>query len=149
MGGVERGPHGQQPRRPAAPRRPAGRRRRRPRWPRRSPATAASARDRPAKGRGGTVNRLVVIEPKERRGAAFPLGAEITVGRDPACTITIDGDTFVSSLHLRIYDVDGQAMVEDLGSTNGSFHNGDRLVGAHLLHPGDRIQVGYTVLEAQ
>jgi FHA domain len=106
-------------------------------------------RDRPAKGRGGLVNRLVVIEPKARRGAAFPLGAEITVGRDPACTITIDGDTFVSTLHLRIYQVDGQAMVEDMGSTNGSFHNGDRLNGAHLLHPGDRIQVGYTVLEAQ
>ena len=106
-------------------------------------------RDRPAKGRGGLVNRLVVIEPKARRGAAFPLGTEITVGRDPACTITIDGDTFVSTLHLRIYQVDGQAMVEDMGSTNGSFHNGDRLNGAHLLHPGDRIQVGYTVLEAQ
>ena len=105
--------------------------------------------DRPAKGRGGQVNRLVVIEPKARRGAVFPLGAEITVGRDPASTITIDGDTFVSSLHLRIYEVDGQAMVEDLGSTNGSFHNGARLNGAHLLHPGDRIQVGYTVLEAQ
>lgn len=105
--------------------------------------------ERPAKGRGGTVARLVVVEPKERRGAAFPLGAEITVGRDPSSTITIDGDTFVSSTHLRIYDADGQAMVEDLGSTNGSFHNGNRLIGARLLHPGDRIQVGYTVLEAQ
>ena len=40
-------------------------------------------------------------------------------------------------------------MVEDLGSTNGSFHNGNRLSGARLLHPGDRVQVGYTVLEAQ
>ncbi len=106
-------------------------------------------RDRPTKGRGGRVNRLVIIEPKARRGATFPLGAEITVGRDPASTITIDGDTFVSALHLRIYDADGQAMVEDLGSTNGSFHNGSPLVGVHLLHPGDRIQVGYTVLEAQ
>jgi hypothetical protein len=106
-------------------------------------------RDRPAKGRGGRVNRLVIIEPKARRGATFPLGAEITVGRDPASTITIDGDTFVSSLHLRIYEVEGQALVEDMGSTNGSFHNGARLTGAHLLHPGDRIQVGYTVLEAQ
>jgi pSer/pThr/pTyr-binding forkhead associated (FHA) protein len=48
-----------------------------------------------------------------------------------------------------VYDVEGQAMVEDLGSTNGSFHNGNRLVGARLLHPGDRIQFGYTVLEAQ
>jgi FHA domain len=106
-------------------------------------------RERPPKGRAGQVNRLVVIEPKSRRGATFPLGTEITVGRDAACTITIDGDTFVSSLHLRIYDADGQALVEDLGSTNGSFHNGARLIGAHLLHPGDRIQVGYTVLEAQ
>jgi FHA domain len=106
-------------------------------------------RDRPAKGRGGRVNRLVIVEPKSRRGAAFPLGAEITVGRHPASTITIDGDTFVSSLHLRIYDADGQAMVEDMGSTNGSFHNGAPLVGTHLLHQGDRIQVGYTVLEAQ
>jgi hypothetical protein len=106
-------------------------------------------RAKPPKGRGGHVARLVIVEPKERRGATFPLGAEITVGRDPASTITIEGDTFVSSLHLRIYDADGQAMVEDLGSTNGSFHNGTRLVGARLLHPGDRVQVGYTVLEAQ
>jgi hypothetical protein len=105
--------------------------------------------ERPRKGRGGSVARLVIVEPKERRGATFPLGAEITVGRDPSSTITIDGDTFVSSTHLRIYDAEGQAMVEDLGSTNGSFHNGNRLVGARLLHPGDRIQVGYTVLEAQ
>ena len=109
-------------------------------------AARATARRRAA---AGSVARLVVVEPKERRGATFPLGAEITVGRDPASTITIDGDTFVSSTHLRIYDVEGQAMVEDLGSTNGSFHNGNRLVGARLLHPGDRIQVGYTVLEAQ
>jgi FHA domain len=106
-------------------------------------------RDRPPKGKRGTVNRLVIIEPESRAGAAYPLGHEITVGRDPGCTITIDGDTFVSGLHLRIFDADGQAMVEDMGSTNGSFHNGSRLVGSRLLHPGDRIQVGYTVLEAQ
>jgi hypothetical protein len=116
-------------------------------------APAATRRDRrqarPPKGRRGAVARLVIVEPKERRGAAFPLGAEITVGRYPSSTIRIEGDTFISSTHLRIYDADGQAMVEDLGSTNGSFHNGNRLVGARLLHPGDRIQVGYTVLEAQ
>jgi hypothetical protein len=120
-----------------------------------APTVAAPApsgrrgRDRPAKGRHGAVARLVIVEPKQRRGQAFPLGAEITIGRDPSSTITIEGDTFVSSTHLRIYDVDGQAMVEDLGSTNGSFHNGNKLIGARLLHPGDRVQVGYTVLEAQ
>ena len=117
----------------------------------RAPTVAAeSPRQRKAaKGHGGRVARLVIVEPKARRGTAFPLGHEITVGRDPSSTIVIDNDTFVSSTHLRIYDVEGQAMVEDLGSTNGSFYNGNRLVGARLLHPGDRIQVGYTVLEAQ
>ncbi len=104
---------------------------------------------RPPRGRSGHVARLVVIEPKARRGKTYPVGAEITIGRDPQSTIRIDDDTFVSTHHAKIYDVDGQPMVEDLGSTNGSFHNGNRLAGARLLHPGDRVQVGYTVLEAQ
>jgi FHA domain len=112
-------------------------------------AAAAPRPKKPPKGRGGRVARLVIVEPKARRGTTFPLGGEITIGRDPASTVLIDSDTFVSQHHAKVYDVDGQAMVEDLGSTNGSFHNGNRLVGARLLHPGDRIQVGYTVLEAQ
>ena len=102
-----------------------------------------------SKGRRGRVGRLVILEPKARRGTTFPLTGEITVGRDPGCTVQIDGDTFVSSRHARVFVVDGQAMVEDLGSTNGSFHNGNRLHGSRLLNPGDRVQVGYTVLEAQ
>lgn len=104
---------------------------------------------RPRKGRGSRVARLVIIEPKTRGGAAYPLQGEISIGRDPSSTIRIDGDTFVSQHHAKVYEVDGQPMVEDLGSTNGSFHNGNKLIGARLLHPGDRVQVGYTVLEAQ
>lgn len=104
---------------------------------------------KPPKGRRGRAARLVIVEPKARRGAAFPLQGEVSIGRDPTSTIRIDDDTFVSTHHAKIYDVDGQAMVEDLGSTNGSFHNGNRLVGARLLHVGDHVQVGYTVLEAQ
>ena len=101
------------------------------------------------RGRSGHVARLAIVEPKAQRGKVFPLGAEITIGRDPSSTIVIGDDTFVSQHHARIYELEGQAMVEDLGSTNGSFHNGNRLVGARLLHPGDRVQFGYTVLEAQ
>lgn len=101
------------------------------------------------KGRRGRVGRLVILEPKARRGTTFALNAEITVGRDPGCTVMIEHDTFVSQRHARVYIAEGQPMVEDLGSTNGSFHNGNRLQGARLLHPGDRVQVGHTVLEAQ
>ena len=94
-------------------------------------------------------SRLVILEPKARRGMTVALDGEITLGREPGCTITIDDDAYVSQLHLRIYDYEGQPMVEDLGSTNGTFHNGSKLVGTKLLHPGDRIQVGTTVIEAQ
>jgi FHA domain len=98
---------------------------------------------------GRRAGRLVILEPKSRRGMSVPLVGDITLGREPGCTITIDDDAYVSQLHLRIYDYEGQPMVEDLGSTNGTFHNGSKLVGAKLLHPGDRIQVGTTVIEAQ
>jgi hypothetical protein len=104
---------------------------------------------RPTRGQAGRAARLVILEPKQRRGTAFPVTGEITIGREPTCTVEIPDDKFVSSLHARIFDVGGQPMVEDLGSTNGSFLNGNKLVGAKLLHPGDRIQIGYTVLEAQ
>ncbi len=102
-----------------------------------------------AKGPGGRAARLVVLEPAARRGLAVAIAGEITLGRDAACTIVVDDDAFVSQIHLRVFDYDGQPMVEDLGSTNGTYHNGVKLNGAKLLHPGDRLQVGTTVIEAQ
>lgn len=113
-----------------------------------NPTPTGRAR-KPAKGRRGRAARLVVLEPRERRGMAVALEGEITLGRDEHCTISIQDDGYVSQLHLRIYDHDGQPMVEDLGSTNGTYHNGNRLRGSALLHQGDRIQVGTTVMEAQ
>ena len=99
--------------------------------------------------RGGRAARLVVLEPAARRGLTVAITGEITLGRDPACTIVVDDDAYVSQIHLRVFDYDGQPMVEDLGSTNGTYHNGVKLNGAKLLHPGDRLQVGTTVIEAQ
>lgn len=110
---------------------------------------ASTSSRQPPKGKGGQIGRLVIIEPKHRRGTAFALGNEITIGRNGTCTVAIDNDAFVSGLHARVFALDGQPMVEDLNSTNGSFLNGSRLAGMKLLHRGDRIQVGYTVLEAQ
>ncbi len=117
--------------------------------PRPSGQQQPAKQKRPAKGRGGRAARLVVLEPRERRGLTIALEGEITLGRDPNCSIAIEDDNYVSGLHLRFYDYEGQPMVEDLGSTNGTYHNGNRLHGAKLLHPGDRIQVGTNVIEAQ
>jgi pSer/pThr/pTyr-binding forkhead associated (FHA) protein len=107
-------------------------------------------RDKKAKKQArGRPNRLVILEPKARRGMSIALAGDVTLGREPGCTIMIDDDAFVSQLHLRVFDYEGQPMIEDLGSTNGTFHNGSKLVGTKLLHPGDRIQVGTTLIEAQ
>ena len=87
------------------------------------------------------------MKPKERKGATFAIGNEITIGRAPNCTIMIPDDTYVSQLHARIYIRDGKPFVEDLGSTNGTFLNRDRLSKTMPLHRGDKLQIGQTVLE--
>ena len=115
--------------------------------PAQSPKTSKTSK-RKSKQRG-RATRLVMLEPRTRRGVTVALSGEIVLGRDPACAISIDDDAYISQRHVRFYDFDGQPMVEDLGSTNGTFHNGSKLVGARLLHPGDRVQAGTTVIEAQ
>ena len=105
----------------------------------------------PQRGRArkGTVSRLVITQPRVRRGAGFPLGQEITIGRTPACTVTIPDDSFVSQLHARVYTFDGGAVAEDLGSTNGTYLNGKRLNTPTQMVKGDRLQVGNTIFEAE
>jgi hypothetical protein len=110
---------------------------------------ASKASKRKSKKQRGRATRLVMLEPRTRRGVTVALSGDIVLGRDPACAISIDDDAYISQRHVRFYDFEGQPMVEDLGSTNGTFHNGSKLVGARLLHPGDRVQAGSTVIEAQ
>ena len=102
---------------------------------RRPRPTRSAPRRRPRASRGAPA-RLVVLEPAERRGMTVAIAGEITLGREPGCTIVIDDDAFVSQVHLRIFDYDGQPMVEDLGSTNGTYHNGVKLIGAEAAAPG-------------
>lgn len=102
-----------------------------------------------SKQQRGRATRLVLLEPRSRRGVTVQLGADIVLGRDASCALMIDDDAYISQRHVRFYDYDGQPMVEDLGSTNGTFHNGSKLTGSKLLHPGDRVQAGTTVIEAQ
>ena len=102
-----------------------------------------------SKQQRGRATRLVMLEPGARRGVTIELAGDIVVGRDPASTVVIDDDAYISVRHVRFFDYEGQPMVEDLGSTNGTFHNGSKLIGSKLLHPGDRVQIGTTVIEAQ
>ncbi len=96
---------------------------------------------------------LVVVDPPDAGGRAFALGgergAELTLGRSPGCGVALPDDTFVSQLHARVFRDDSGWQIEDLGSTNGTFLNRHKVSGPQSLRPGDRIQVGRTVLEVQ
>ncbi len=108
---------------------PAGRKERK--------AQAKAAKARP---------QLVVVEPAEQAGRSYALGNEVTIGRAAGCQITLD-DTYVSQIHARVFPRDGQWLVEDLGSTNGTYLNRQKVSGPMVIQRGDRLQVGNTVLE--
>ena len=112
--------------------------------------TGAQAARRRRRAGAAASARLVILEPKaapRRHLRARP--ARSRSGAILAARCRSRATRSCRSATPAIYLVDGQPMVEDLGSTNGSFHNGNRLHGSRLLHPGDRVQVGYTVMEAQ
>ena len=90
-----------------------------------------------------------MLEPKVSRGSTYAIGDEITVGRAATCTIGMPNDSFVSQLHARVYRDAGLTMIEDLGSTNGTYLNGNRLTAAERITKGDRVQIGSTVFEAE
>ncbi len=74
------------------------------------------------------------------------LAASMVVGRSPDCELLVD-DTYASQQHARIFGKNGSWYVEDLGSTNGTYVNDQKLAAPAMVQPGDRIRVGTTVLE--
>jgi pSer/pThr/pTyr-binding forkhead associated (FHA) protein len=95
--------------------------------------------------RSGRFN-LKVIEPVSHRGQVYDLGDEITVGRAAGCAVHVE-DAYTSNLHARVFRRDGAVWVEDLGSTNGTWVNAERIDTPTRLGRGDLLQVGGTVFE--
>jgi predicted component of type VI protein secretion system len=84
----------------------------------------------------------LVMSQGPQPGQTFMLDRDwLTVGRDPSNDIVIN-DPQVSRQHLRITRQGQMVVIEDLGSTNGSFANGVRLTGPHVMSNGDVIGLG-------
>jgi FHA domain len=92
-------------------------------------------------------SHLVILAPESHQGVTIALGDEVTVGRAANCSLSLPTDTFLSSLHARVFEQDGATHVEDLGSTNGTWVNDERITDPVTVRTGDRVQVGGTVLE--
>ncbi len=93
------------------------------------------------------LRHLVVVEPADQAGRSFPMEGEVTVGRAPGCGVQVVDDSFVSQVHARVFGAEGAWQVEDMGSTNGTFVNEQRVGGPAAIRVGDRLRVGSTVLE--
>jgi hypothetical protein len=76
-----------------------------------------------------------------RSGDEYDLLDGATLGRGEAVDIRIE-DPYASSRHARIVRQGELLVLEDLGSTNGTYLNGEPLRGPQPLHPGDRIAIG-------
>ncbi len=79
--------------------------------------------------------------PGLRAGDAIEVGGSATLGRSGSVDIPLE-DPFASSRHARITREGPVVVLEDLGSTNGTYLNGEPLRGPQPLHPGDRIRIG-------
>jgi hypothetical protein len=73
----------------------------------------------------------------------FDIGDGATLGRADSADIQID-DPFASSVHARIFVREQFMYIEDMGSTNGTYHNGRRLRSAERLKQGDSVRIGDT-----
>lgn len=73
----------------------------------------------------------------------------LTLGRDPGCEICLQEDHRISRRHARITYEEGEWLLDDLDSANGTFVGRERVLRATPLEPGDKVTLGQTVLVLQ
>jgi hypothetical protein len=109
------------------------------------PPRAAAVRKRGARGARGPRHLVVTAGPLS--GTRITLGEQaILIGRADDSTLVLTDD-FASSRHARLTNRGGQWYVEDLGSTNGTYLDQQRVQGPLLVATGQPIRIGQTVLE--
>ena len=93
-----------------------------------------------------TPRALLVQKVGSKDGLSFPLGTRaMVIGRRRTCDICID-DANISRVHASLDYLEGDYVITDLGSTNGTFVNGAR-ISRKKLSQSDQVRVGSTILE--
>ncbi|MBO6020775.1 MAG: FHA domain-containing protein [Aeriscardovia sp.] len=90
---------------------------------------------------------VLVIVDGQNAGMTFPLPPSCTVGRALDNSIVVS-DQFISSHHAKIYkSKKGEWVLEDLGSTNGTYLDEKQIAGPVIIKPGQLIRLGATSFE--
>jgi pSer/pThr/pTyr-binding forkhead associated (FHA) protein len=101
----------------------------------------------PPKPKQGKLPRHLVVTAGSLSGQSVDLAdAPVTIGRAPESTLVLTDD-YASSHHARLVPRDGQWLIEDLGSTNGTYLDKTKVTGPTPVPPGAKVRIGKTVLE--
>jgi pSer/pThr/pTyr-binding forkhead associated (FHA) protein len=98
--------------------------------------------------RRGAPTKVVLLNTRGGRVSTHRLSGTVEIGRAASCAIRPE-DTYISQEHARISNRNGSWVLEDLGSTNGTYLNQRRVTVPTEISAGDRIRVGKTVLEVR
>jgi len=101
---------------------------------------------RSSNGRSRVPTSVLVRSADGKKLGTYRLSEALEIGRSEGSQIRLD-DTYVSTNHARLFPRNGSWFVEDLGSTNGTYLNQQRVSSSSEVHPGDTLKVGKTVLE--
>jgi hypothetical protein len=95
------------------------------------------------------VSALKAVSPVTIKGHVFPVSEKpFTIGRAEDNDLCVPDDPYVSGRHARFFLQGGYVVVDDLGSTNGTYVNTTRISEPNDLEIGDRVQIGGVILEA-
>ncbi len=112
-----------------------------------SPSPAQAPAAEPA-GVSGEAGEVLVIAAGTAVGRRLSTRNELVIGRAVSGEGKLEDDIELSRRHARIFrNESGQLTIEDLGSANGTFLNGERVQGPRVLTVGDSVRVGSTTLE--
>jgi pSer/pThr/pTyr-binding forkhead associated (FHA) protein len=100
-------------------------------------------------GGGGPAGLRLLVTTGNALGARIQVEDELVLGRHSTADGQLGGDPELSRRHARVSRAEAGLVVEDLGSTNGTFVNGSRIDSPQPLVPGDRVEVGETTLTVE
>jgi len=89
---------------------------------------------------------VAVTDSPAQTGLVFRVTRPLVLGRSPEADVVL-GDPYASDFHARLVFQAGEVRLQDLGSTNGTYLNGERMTAPMSLRPGDQIRVGQTIME--
>jgi pSer/pThr/pTyr-binding forkhead associated (FHA) protein len=93
--------------------------------------------------------RVFMISQGNQAGLSAELsGGVIMIGRGPDCQLILDDD-YVSTRHARVVSTPNGIYIEDLGSTNGSYVNGQRITAPTTITLADTVRIGKTMLRLE